>query len=313
MPLPARIVFMGTPTFAVATLDALLVGGVRPLAVYTQADKPAGRGRQLTPPPVKVRALEAGLEVRQPASLRTPEALEDLKALAPDLVAVAAYGKILPQAILDVPRLGCVNVHASLLPRHRGASPIAKAIWEGDPDVGISIMRMEAGLDTGPVYLARGFPMPAGATTGTLTPLLAELGARLLVEALPGIDAGTLHPVPQRDEEATLAPRNQPEEGRLDFERSAASLERQIRAFDPWPGCSIDVGGERIKVLSAEVGPATQGQPGEVLPGPGFRVACGEGTSLVLNVIQRAGKRPLPASEVLRGFQIPSGTRLKRT
>lgn len=310
MPFPARVVFMGTPAFAVASLDALLAAGIRPVAVYTQADKPAGRGRQLTPPPMKVRALEAGLHVLQPASLRTPEAVAELKALAPDLIAVAAYGKILPQAILDVPRLGCVNVHASLLPRHRGASPIAKAIWEGDSEVGVSIMRMEAGLDTGPVYLARGFAMPPGPTTGTLTPRLAELGAQLLLEALPAIEAGALDPVPQRDEEATLAPRILPEQGRLDFSRPAVSLERQIRAFDPWPGCTIEVGGERIKVLSAEVGSAVQARPGEVLPGPRFAVACGGGSSLILTTIQRAGKRPLPASEVLRGFKIPQGTRL---
>jgi methionyl-tRNA formyltransferase len=301
---------MGTPAFAVASLDALLAAGIRPVAVYTQADKPAGRGRQLTPPPVKVRALEAGLQVLQPASLRTPEAASELRALAPDLVAVAAYGKILPQAILDVPRLGCVNVHASLLPRHRGASPIAKAIWEGDPEVGVSIMRMEAGLDTGPVYVARGFAIPPGATTGTLTPRLADLGAQLLLETLPGIEAGALEPIPQRDEDATLAPRIVPEQGRLDFSRPAVSLERQIRAFDPWPGCTIEVGGERIKVLSAEVGSAVQARPGEVLPGPGFAVACGGGSSLILTTIQRAGKRPLPASEVLRGFKIPQGTRL---
>jgi methionyl-tRNA formyltransferase len=310
MPFPARVVFMGTPAFAVASLDALLAAGIRPVAVYTQADKPAGRGRQLTPPPVKVRALEEGLEVLQPASLKTPEAQAELKALDPDLIAVAAYGKILPQAVLDVPRLGCVNVHASLLPRHRGASPIARAIWEGDPEVGVSIMRMEAGLDTGPVYLARGFATPPGATTGTLTPRLAQLGAQLLLEALPAIEAGTLNAVPQRDEEATLAPRILPEQGRLDFSRPAASLERQIRAFDPWPGCTIEVGEERIKVLSAEVGSDVSAPPGEILTGPGLAVACGGGSSLILTTIQRAGKRPLPASEVLRGFKIPQGTRL---
>jgi methionyl-tRNA formyltransferase len=310
MQLPSRIVFMGTPQFALASLDALLAAGVSPLAVYTQADKPAGRGRHLAAPPVKRRALEVGLEVRQPNTLKVPEVIEELRRFEPDVIAVAAYGKILPQAVLDIPPLGCVNVHASLLPRHRGASPIANAIWEGDERVGVSIMKMEAGLDTGPVYLAKGITTPQGATTRTLTPVLAHLGAALLVEALEGIAAGVLTPVAQRDEEATLAPRLLAEQGRLDFGRPALYLERQIRAFDPWPGCYVEFEGERIKVLAGAIGGATSRVPGEVLEGPGLSVACGDGLSLVLTTIQRAGKRPLPTSEVLRGFKIPQGTRL---
>lgn len=310
--LPARIVFMGTPDFAVASLDALLAAGAMPVAVYTQGDKPAGRGRALTMPPVKVRALERGLPVLQPPTLRDPAVAEEMIALAPDVIAVAAYGKILPQSILDIPPLGCVNVHASLLPRHRGASPIAHAIWAGDELAGVSIMRMEAGLDTGPVYLKRSLPVPKGATTGSLTPLLAAMGGELLVEVLRRLAEDGMRPAPQDDGLATLAPRIKPERGRLEFALPAHLLERQIRAFDPWPGTFFEFAGEHIKVLSAAVGPAVSPtlSPGQVIEGQGLAVSCGEGTSLLLSIIQRAGKRPLPSSEVLRGFKIPAGTRL---
>lgn len=310
MPLPSRIVFMGTPDFALASLDALLASGVKPLAVFTQSDKPAGRGHAMTPPPVKRRALEQGLAVRQPLTLKDPKTIAELEALRPDVIAVAAYGKLLPPNVLDIPPLGCINVHASLLPRHRGASPIAHAIWAGDLEVGISIMRMEAGLDTGPVYMARGIPLSHDATTGTLTPLLAHLGADLLIETLRGLKEGILRPSPQADHLATIAPRLKAEQGRLDFNRPAAELERQIRAFNPWPRTYFEISGERISVLSATLGPPTRQSPGEVLPGPGFCVACGDGNSLLLGIIQRAGKRPLSASEVLHGFKIPPGSKI---
>ncbi len=302
---------MGTPDFAVVSLDALLTAGVRPLAVYTQADKPAGRGRTLTPPPVKVRALDARLHVHQPATLRAPEVLDELKALMPDVIVVAAYGKLLPQDVLDIPSLGCVNVHASLLPRHRGASPIAHAIWAGDERAGVSLMRMEAGLDTGPVYAARGIPMPAGATTGLLTPVLARLGASLLLETLEGLEKGIAVPDAQDDSLATIAPRLKADQGKLDFSLTAPQLERQIRAFDPWPGTYFEFSGERIKVLSCAVGGFSPegSSPGDVMSGPELAVACGGGTALILGTLQRAGKRPLPSSEVLRGFKIPAGAR----
>lgn len=310
--LPARIVFMGTPEFAVASLDALLAASVVPVAVYTQCDKPAGRGRALTMPAVKAKALERALPVFQPKTLKSPAVVEELRALAPDVIAVAAYGQILPREILDIPPLGCVNVHASLLPRHRGASPIAHAIWAGDEEVGVSIMRMETGLDTGPVYVMKAMPVPTGITTGGLTPLLATMGGELLVETLRGLNAGGLKAAPQDDGLATLAPRIKPDWGRLDFTLQAQALERQVRAFDPWPGTFFEFAGEHIKVLSAAVGPAVfpHISPGQVLDGQGLAVACGNGTSLLLSTIQRAGKRPLPSSEVLRGFKIPAGTRL---
>jgi methionyl-tRNA formyltransferase len=310
MSLPSRIVFMGTPDFALPSLEALLVSGVRPLAVFTQSDKPAGRGRGMTPPPVKRYALEKGLDIRQPATLKDPEVMADLRSLGPDVIAVAAFGKILPPAILEIPPLGCINVHASLLPRHRGASPIAHAIWAGDREVGISIMRMEAGLDTGPVYMSRGIPAPQEATTGTLTPLLARLGADLLIATLKGIRAGILEPEAQEESLATLAPRLKVEQGRMDFSRPAEELERQVRAFDPWPGTFFEYSGERIKVHSVSIGPETSLPPGEVLALPGFSIACGDGRALVLETIQRAGKRPLPASEVLHGFKLPPGSKI---
>jgi methionyl-tRNA formyltransferase len=308
--LPSRIVFMGTPDFALPSLEALLASGVRPLAVFTQPDKPAGRGRGVTPPPVKRYALAQGLDICQPATLKDPEVIADLRALQPDLIAVAAYGKILPPAILEIPPLGCINVHASLLPRHRGASPIAHAIWNGDREVGISIMRMEAGLDTGPVFMSRGIPAPQEATTGTLTPLLARLGADLLIATLKGIEAGILMPEPQDDAMATLAPRLKAEQGRLDFSRPAVQLERQVRAFHPWPGTYFEYSGERIKVHSVSIGSETSLPPGEVLALPGLSIACGDGRVLVLETIQRAGKRPLSASEVLHGFKIPPGSKV---
>lgn len=310
MSLPSRIVFMGTPDFALPSLEALVASGVRPLAVFTQSDKPAGRGRALTPPPVKRRALQHGLEVRQPLTLKDPEVIAELRAMAPEAIAVAAYGKLLPPAVLEIPALGCINVHASLLPRHRGASPITHAIWAGDPEVGISIMKMEAGLDTGPVYMSRGIPTPGNATTGSLTPVLACLGADLLVATLKGLKAGIMEPEPQDDALATLAPRLKAEQGRLDFARPAEELERQVRAFDPWPGTYFEVSGERIKVYSVSIGPATSLPAGEVLASPGLCVACGDGRTLVLGTIQRAGKRPLSASEVLHGFKIPPGSKI---
>jgi methionyl-tRNA formyltransferase len=307
-----RVVFMGTPEFARVSLEGLIEAGIRPLCVFTQPDKPAGRRRREAPTPVKAEALRAGLPVLQPSTLKDPDIQRTLSDLQPDLVTVVAYGKILPQAVLDIPRLGCVNVHASLLPRHRGASPIAHSIWAGDAEAGVTTMRMEAGLDTGPVYLKRAIPMPPDATAASLTPVLAAMGRDLLLETFGRLEAGSLVPVPQDDALATLAPRLKTEDGRLDFRQSATRLERQVRAFDPWPGTWIEILGERVKVLSAAVGiwHSTERPPGSVLTGPPFGVVCGDGSALFLTRLQREGKRPLPAEEVLRGFKIPEGTRL---
>lgn len=312
-PLPAPLVFMGTPDFAAVSLRALLDAGVRPAAVYTRPDKVAGRGHRLSEPPVKQLAREAGIEVLQPKSLRTPEAVETLRAFAPEVVAVVAYGQLLTQELLDIPPLGCVNVHASLLPRHRGASPIAHAIWAGDPQVGVCTMKMEAGMDTGPVYQREEMPSPPEATTGSLSEQLAEMGARLLLQTLEGLQAGQLRAVPQEDALATAAPRLKKEQGLLDFARPAAELERQVRAFCPWPGTFFSLRGETLKVLSATLGgEAPAGlQPGEVAStDDSLAIACGDGRLFTVRTLQREGKRPLPALEVLRGFPIPPGTRL---
>lgn len=312
-PLPAPLVFMGTPDFAAVSLKALLDAGVRPAAVYTRPDKSAGRGHHLSEPPVKQLAKEAGLPVLQPKTLRTPEAAAELRAFAPEVVAVVAYGQLLPQELLDIPSLGCVNVHASLLPRHRGASPIAHSIWAGDSKTGVCTMRMEAGMDTGPVYLREEMAAPPDATTGSLTPLLAAMGAGLLVRTLQGLKAGGLRPAPQDDAFATLAPRLKKGQGRLDFTRPASELERQARAFDPWPGTFFSLRGETLKVLSAALGgDAPKGAaPGEVvLSDESLAIACGDGRLFTVRTLQREGKRPLPALEVLRGFPIPPGTRL---
>jgi methionyl-tRNA formyltransferase len=310
--LPQRIIFMGTPEFARPSLLALIEAGVPPVLVVTQPDRPAGRGHVLKASPVKEVALEAGIEVLQPATLKDPSVQDRLRSASPDMIAVAAFGQILPKAVLAIPPLGCVNVHASLLPRHRGASPIARAIWEGDSETGICIMKMEEGLDTGPVFLAKALPIAQDATAGSLEPTLAQLGARLLVHLLPEIAAGTLTAVPQDESRATLAPRIKREQAHMDFGHAAAALERQVRAFQPWPVCFIRIAGEEIRVLRAAVGGATpDGAPaGSVLPGPGLAVACGDGRVLHLLNVQRPGKKPMSASELMRGFPIPQETDL---
>lgn len=311
--LPARIVFMGTPAFAERSLSTLIESGSPPVAVFTQPDRPTGRRRVLTSPPVKATALAHDLPVYQPETLRDPLLPRIFEELAPDVIAVAAYGRILPQWLLDLPRLGCVNVHASLLPRHRGAAPIAYAIWEGDEDTGVCTMRMEAGLDTGPVYLCERISIPADATAGSLTPILADRGAHLLVKTLHAMEHEGLRPTPQDDAAATLAPRLKREMGRLDFFQRAERLERQIRAFHPWPGCFFPMRGETVKVLSAVSGPPAPGgvPPGYVLDGPPVTVVCGRGTTLQFTTLQRPGKTAMAASEVIRGFTIEPGSRLQ--
>ncbi len=310
--LPSRIVFMGTPAFAARSLQALLDAGARPVAVFTRPDAVAGRGHKTVEPPVKAMAREAGVELLQPKTLKAPEIQSHLLELAPRVIVVAAYGQILPQPVLDIPPLGCVNVHASLLPRHRGASPIAHAIWAGDETTGVTTMKMEAGLDTGPIYLQEKTPLPAAATTGALTEILARMGAGLLLKTLRGLEAGSLHPIPQDDALATRAARLTKAQGKLDFTKPAAELARQVRAFEPWPGTFFLFKGETIKVHEAVAGrvvPAGAG-PGEVVSSEPLAVACGCGGTILFAALQREGKRPMPASEVLRGFPIPPGSRL---
>ena len=257
-----RIAFMGTPDFAVPTLEALVGAGHEVAAVYCRPPRPAGRGKSLRPSPVQQRAEALGIEVRTPISLKDPEAQADFAALDLDVAVVAAYGLILPQPILDAPRNGCLNVHASLLPRWRGAAPIQRAILAGDAVTGVTIMRMEAGLDTGPMMAVMGIPIHRK-TAGELSEELARLGAEWMADVLAKLRQVVLRP--QDEDKATYAPKIRKEETRLDFTRPAIDLERQVRAFNPAPGAWFEAGGERIRLLAAEPVEA-DGEPGEVLP-----------------------------------------------
>ena len=301
-----RIVFMGTPDFAVPVLDALIGAGHDIVAAYSQPPRAGGRrGKALTPSPVQARAETLGIEVRTPLSFRKePGAVEAFAALAADVAVVAAYGLILPQALLDAPRLGCLNVHGSLLPRWRGAAPIQRAILAGDIETGVGIMQMEAGLDTGPVLLEERTPID-GKTSAILSAELAAMGARLMVRVLYDIHA--FPPRSQSEEGVTYASKIDKAEARIDFNRSAIEVERQIRAFNPAPGAYLEHAGERIKVLSAAV-MELSGAPGEVLDGQ-LTIACGKGAIRPL-AVQRAGRGILTSNELLRGFSIDIGTRL---
>jgi methionyl-tRNA formyltransferase len=299
-----RIVFMGTPAFAVSTLAALHEAGHTIVAVYTQPPRPAGRGKHLQPGAVQVEAEIRHLPVRCPASLKTAEAQADFAALEADLAVVAAYGLILPQAILDAPRNGCLNVHASLLPKWRGAAPIQRAIMAGDATTGITIMQMEAGLDTGPMLAFARVPVE-DKTAGELTEELAEIGAQLMVGTL--IDLPMLHPLPQNDIEATYAPKIDKAEAKIDWARDAEAIERQVRGLAPFPGAWFELDGERIKVLKAQV-VAREGKPGQTLDDE-LTIACGF-ASLRPTRLQRAGKPAMDADAFLRGKAIPAGTQV---
>ncbi|MDD3828414.1 MAG: methionyl-tRNA formyltransferase, partial [Anaerolineae bacterium] len=287
----ARIVFMGTPDFAVPSLQAL-ARDHQVVGVVTQPDRPAGRGRRLVAPPVKEAAGALGLEVIQPPTLRRPEAVERLVAWRPDLVVVAAFGQILRPEVLAIPPHGCLNVHASLLPRYRGAAPIPAAILAGDERTGVTIMRMDEGLDTGPMLAQADWPIRPDDTTGSLTADLARLGASLLVEALPGWLEGRIAPRPQDDAQATYCRTLQKEDGLLDWALTASHLDRQVRACDPWPGAYTAWAGQRLKILRARPLPGRPG-PGGAGPGrvvalaPGAGVVTGEGVLALLQV-QRA-------------------------
>ncbi|HEX6376030.1 MAG TPA: methionyl-tRNA formyltransferase [Allosphingosinicella sp.] len=299
-----RIAFMGTPEFAVPTLIALIGAGHDVAAVYAQPPRPAGRGKALRPSPVQRTAEAAGIEVRTPLSLKDPAVQRDFAALNLDAAIVAAYGLILPQAILDAPRQGCFNVHASLLPRWRGAAPVQRAILAGDRISGVTIMRMEAGLDTGPMLGAMPVKIDRK-TAGELSAELAALGGAMMVDALANLHR--IGPRPQREAQATYAPKVGKREARLDFTRSAAEVERQVRAFNPAPGAWFEHEGERIRVLAADIS-ERQGEAGTVLDA-GLVIACGEG-AIVPTLVQRAGRAAMATAELLRGFPIQPGAKL---
>ncbi|MGO1119077.1 methionyl-tRNA formyltransferase [Rhodovibrionaceae bacterium A322] len=300
-----RLAFMGTPDFAVPTLLALAKAGHEIVCVYSQPPRPAGRGQKERLSPVHAAAAEQGWTVRTPKSLKSDEAQQEFAELNLDAAVVVAYGLILPQAILEAPRLGCLNVHASLLPRWRGAAPLQRAILAGDAESGVTIMQMDIGLDTGDMLSDLRVPLTADTTGASLHDSLAEKGARLLVPTLSRLNAGEITARPQPEEGVTYAAKLEKSEARLDWSKSADALERQIRAFTPWPGSYFVIGKERIKVLEAEL-LSGQGSAGQVLDDQ-LTVACGEG-ALRLVTVQRAGKAPMKSDALLRGFAIPAGS-----
>lgn len=306
-----RVVFAGTPEFAVPTLDALLSAGEDVAGVYTQPDRPAGRGRRSRPSPVKRRAQAAGLPVFQPESLGNESERARLTDLAPDVVVVVAYGLLLPPAILEVPRLGCINVHASLLPRWRGAAPVHRAILAGDRETGVSIMQMTEGLDTGPVLHRRAIPIRETDTAGELHDRLAELGARALVDTLPRLAAGTATPEAQDDARASHAAKLSKAEARIDWSSPADEIARRVRAFNPWPVCQSEWNGETVRIWEAEALPDPSPDPaGTVVDaGPGgIDVAAKDGTVRIRR-LQLPGKRPVSAADFLNARN-PVGMRL---
>ncbi|MXO74533.1 methionyl-tRNA formyltransferase [Altererythrobacter aerius] len=297
-----RIVFMGTPAFAVPTLTTLVEAGHDVVAAYTQPPRPSGRGKRLQPGAVQQAAEAMGIPVRCPVSLKGEDAQAELAGFAPDVAVVAAYGLILPQAVLDIPSLGCLNVHASLLPKWRGAAPIQRAIMAGAPVTGITIMRMEAGLDTGPMLATARTPVD-DKTAGELTAELAEIGAQLMVSVLAELPQ--LQAVPQDDAEASHAPKIAKSEARIDWSGDAEAIERQVRGLAPFPGAWFELDGERVKVLKARV-VAREGKAGTTLDDT-LTIACGYAALQPLRV-QRAGKPAMDVADFLRGKPIPAGT-----
>ena len=307
MATPLRLAFMGTPDFARVSLEALSDAGHEIAAVYCQPPRPAGRGNKPRPSPVQACAEVKGWELRTPASLKSEAEQEAFAALKLDLAVVAAYGLILPKAILEAPRLGCLNVHASLLPRWRGAAPIQRAILAGDAETGITIMQMDEGLDTGAILLQEALPIGPRTTASALHDALADRGGHLIVAALERLAAGKLTPRPQPEEGVTYAAKLEREEGRLDWRQPADALDRRRRAFAPWPGAWFEAGGERIKVLDSEVVEAAgETEPGRLLDAR-LTIACGAG-ALRLLTVQRAGKKPMDAEAFLRGFALEAGS-----
>ncbi|VDC26091.1 methionyl-tRNA formyltransferase [Pseudogemmobacter humi] len=293
-----RVIFMGTPEFSVPVLDALH-GGHEIVGVWSQPPRPAGRGKAPRKTPVHARAEELGLRVHTPESLRDPAAQAEVAAAQAEVAVVVAYGLILPQAVLDLPRAGCLNIHASLLPRWRGAAPIQRAIMAGDQETGVCIMRMEAGLDTGPVLLRAATPIAPQETAADLHDRLSQMGADLILRALAHLP--DLVPVPQPAESVTYAAKIDKTEARIDWTLPAPEVDRRIRGLSPFPGAWTQIGAERVKLLRSRLAPGG-GRPGEVLAG--FTIACGEGAAEVLEA-QREGRRPMPAAEVLKGLALP--------
>jgi methionyl-tRNA formyltransferase len=305
-----KVIFAGTPDFAVASLKALVDSGVAPIAVLTQPDRPAGRGKRLSASPVKLLAEELGIPVLQPKTLRDASVVAELEALQPDLIVVAAYGLLLPQNVLDIPRAGCLNVHASLLPRWRGAAPIQAVILAGDEKTGVCLMSMEAGLDTGPVYGSDAITINDGETAGELHDRLAKLGGRVLAQHIKDIASGKLEAIAQDDNCATYAGKIETADAAIDWQHSARQIERQVRAFNPVPGAWFMHGDERIKCWRAKSIAGVNAPPGTVVTATkeGIVIACGDG-ALSIESLQRPGKRAVTAGEFANQIDL-AGQRL---
>ncbi len=298
-----RLVFMGTPRFSVPPLHALAAYGHDIASVVTRIDKPSGRNRVLTPPPVKLAAREAGFTIMQPRRVREQEFIESLRKLNPDVIVVAAYGQILPKDILFLPKYGCINIHASLLPAYRGAAPINWAIIHGEPVTGITIMQMDEGMDTGAVLLQERIPIDPHDTAGTLTEKMSQLGARMITAALPLLETGKLTPAKQDESKATLAPILKKEDGLIDWKLPAREIHNRVRGLSPWPGAYTFLDGKTIKIIESEVS-AGKGEPGLLYGTEGNVMTVGTGSGLLrILSLQPAGKRPMPAGDFLRGYR----------
>jgi methionyl-tRNA formyltransferase len=314
-----NLIFMGTPEFAVPSLKKLIEAGHRVRAVFTQPDKPVGRKQVITPPPVKVFAASHNIPVHQLAKIKTPEARAEFEPLLKeaDAVIVAAYGRILPQWMLNAPRLGCINVHSSLLPKYRGAAPINWAIARGETETGVTIMQMDAGLDTGPMLLQGKTRIGPDETAPELTARLAELGAELLAEALGKLERGELKPVPQNDAEASHAPMLSREDGQVNWSLTAREIYDRLRAFAPFPGCYTFLNGQRLELTKVAPEPLGENAPHRDEPGTisqvakdSFVVVCGGGTALRVREVQPAGKRAMSVRDFLNGTKLEVGQRL---
>lgn len=300
-----RIVFLGTPEFAVPTLERAFEAGHEVAAVVTQPDRPKGRGRRLAAPPVKETALRLGLPVYQPESIRTPEAIELVGSLKPDAMVVVGYGKIIPQAVIDIPPHGIVNVHASLLPRYRGAAPVQWAVANGETATGVTTMRIDAGLDTGGILLQRETAIGPRETAAELAERLAAMGAALLVETLAGLERGEIVPRPQNSAEATFAPVLKKDDGRIEWRRPAQEIANRIRGFTPWPGCYTHLRGKALEICRACAAGGGTGEPGSAHPVRGrLVVTCGEGTALEILEVQMEGRKRMDAAAFQNGYHL---------
>ena len=310
-PQELRTVFMGTPDFALQTLQGLIDAGCKMVGVYTQPDRPKGRGKQLAAPPVKELAQKYDIPVYQPLKLRQPEAVAELEALAPDLIVVVAYGQILPKSVLEIPAHGCINVHASLLPKYRGAAPINKAIIDGETETGITTMYMDVGLDTGDMLVKKTLSIGPEETAGELHDRLASLGRETMEETLRQLCAGTLQREVQDDEQSTYASMMKKEDGRIDWNRSAQEIHNHVRGLDPWPGAYTTLNGELLKLAKTSPESAA-GLPGSVIAADksGVCVACGSG-SLRIQQLQLAGRKRLAAADFLRGCPLEAGAMME--